>query len=167
MNPQTNEYASFYHTYVSQLGDESYAAVIKEQLTSVPAYFAKYSDEAALHRYAEGKWCIKEVLGHLNDAERVFIYRALRIARGDETPLQGFDQNTFIPTGKFDQRSIQSLIEEFRSIRMATLSLLDSLSAEDLARMGTASGMPVSARALFSITAGHIRHHLIVIDERY
>ncbi len=167
MNPNKNEYAPFYGKYVSQIGGSPYRDVIHQQLSSIPDFFSKYTDEKALYRYAEGKWSIKEVLGHLNDSERIFMYRALRIARGDETPLQGFDQDAFMPTGNFDQRSLQSLIDEFRNIRKSSLSLLESLSEEDLARMGMASEVPVSARALFAITAGHIRHHLTVISERY
>ncbi|RMG29079.1 MAG: DinB family protein [Bacteroidetes bacterium] len=162
-----DEYAPFYADYVKQVADLSPADELARQLATVPATFLRFSDEQALYRYEAGKWSLKEVLGHLTDSERIFAARALRMARGDKTPLPGFDQNTYIGPAHFDQRSLVDLMDEFRAVRMATLALLRSLGAEELQRRGTASGATVSVRALFVIMAGHVRHHLAIVQQRY
>ncbi len=125
------------------------------------------SDAQAMHRYADGKWSVKEVIGHLCDSERVFAYRALRIGRGDTTPLPGFDQDPYVPAGQFDARTMQSIADEFRTVRAATLSLLRALPVDAVARSGTASEVKVSVRALAYIIAGHERHHVALLRERY
>ena len=114
---------------------------------------------AARTRPAPAEWSINEVLGHLVDGERIFSYRTLRIARGDKTPLPGFEQDDYILPGKFNARALASLLDEFAIARRATLSLVETLDDEMLARMGTASNNPISARALVYITAGHVAHH--------
>jgi hypothetical protein len=119
------------------------------------------------HAYAPGKWTIKEVIGHVIDGERVFSYRALRIARGDTTPLPGFEQDDYVPQGAFGARTIRSLADELETVRLATISLLEGLPAGVGPRMGTASDNPVSAQALAYIIAGHERHHVGVLRERY
>ena len=117
--------------------------------------------------YAPGKWTLREVIGHLSDAERIFGYRLLRIARGDQTPLAGFDENTYVPAAGFERRPLKAVAAEFASVRDATLTLLDGMTPEALALRGTASDKPISARALVYIIAGHEKHHLGVIKERY
>ena len=119
------------------------------------------------HRYAEGKWSVKEVIGHLSDAERIFAYRALRFARGDRTELAGFDENAYVPAGEFGARDFESLVAEWESVRRATLSLLRGLSPEAAARRGVANRQEISVRALAYILAGHIIHHGNILRERY
>lgn len=165
--PESGEYAPYYGTYISKVTAPDLARALEAQLASTTSLLAGLTEAQAAYRYAPGKWTLREVIGHLADAERIFAYRLLCIARGDTTPLPGFDENTYVPAGEFERRPIASVAAEFGAIRMATLALLESLSAAALARMGTASGKPVSARALAWIIAGHEIHHLGVIRERY
>jgi hypothetical protein len=109
----------------------------------------------------------QEIFGHVADAERIMSYRALRIARGDATPLPGFDQDDYVPAGAFDQRTLQDLSDELAAVRQATLHLFRHLDATALARRGTASGYPVSVRALAYIIAGHERHHVAILNAKY
>ena len=110
---------------------------------------------------------MKEILGHVNDAERIFTYRALRIARGDQTPLPGFEQDDYVKTGGFNERPLADLVEEFADIRSASLALFRSFDEEEWLRRGTASEKEVSVRALGFITAGHELHHRRILEERY
>lgn len=165
--PEPGEYAPYYGTYISKVASPDLARALEAQLASTTSLLAGLSEQQAAFRYAPGKWSLREVVGHVADAERIFAYRMLCIARGDTTPLPGFDENSYVPAGEFERRPLASVAAEFGAIRMATLALLQGLSAEALARMGTASGKPVSARALAYIIAGHELHHLGVIRERY
>jgi Mycothiol maleylpyruvate isomerase N-terminal domain. len=124
-------------------------------------------EEKAPHRYAEGKWSVRELLGHVIDAERVFTYRALRFGRGDETELASFDQEVFVQGGDFESRTVADLIQELDHVRTATLDLFGTMSDAAILRSGIASGNRVSTRALAWITAGHARHHMVVLQERY
>jgi len=119
------------------------------------------------HRYAEGKWSIREVIAHLNDTERVFSYRLLRFARGDAAALPSFDENVFAKASEADARTVADLAEEFSAVRGATLALVRPMRDEQMARHGTASGKEISARALAWIMAGHVQHHMKVLRERY
>jgi hypothetical protein len=123
--------------------------------------------EKADFAYAPGKWSVKEVIGHMGDVERVMAYRALRFARNDATPLPGFDENTYVPAAIFGRRNIDDLVDELEVIREATTQLLRHLDEAALARRGVANGAEVSVRALAYIIAGHERHHLRVLRERY
>jgi hypothetical protein len=125
------------------------------------------SEERSNYRYAEGKWSIKEIVNHLCDTERIFAYRALRIARADATPLPGFDENAYAPEMRADERTLADLSAEWVDVRRSTLSLFRHLPAGTWERLGTASGHPCSVRALAYATAGHARHHLKVLAERY
>jgi hypothetical protein len=122
---------------------------------------------AAGHRYAPGKWSVREVVGHLCDAERIFAYRLLRIARGDETPLAGFDENTYVPAGSFESRELNALIKEWMATRDSTIALVRGLPADAWTRRGTANGKNVSAAALAYIILGHVEHHLGILRDRY
>jgi len=124
-------------------------------------------DEKARFAYAPGKWTVKEVVGHINDAERIFAYRALRFARGDEQPLTGFDENVYAPAGRFNDRSIGDLLDEFEAIRAATIHLFRNLNDDELARRGTANNNPITVRAIAYVVAGHERHHVKLLHERY
>ena len=122
---------------------------------------------AAGHRYAPGKWSVREVVGHLTDAERIFAYRLLRIARGDETPLAGFDENTYVPAGAFDSRELNALIKEWMATRDSTIALVRGLPAHAWTRRGTANGKNVTAASLAYVILGHVEHHLIILRDRY
>ena len=124
-------------------------------------------EELRLHRYAPGKWSVKQVVGHLSDNERVYAYRALCFARGDPSPLPNFDENVCAENGGHDARPLRDILGELRTVRAATLSLLGSLDGTALARVGIARGNPVSVRALAWIAAGHVNHHMRVLHERY
>ena len=119
------------------------------------------------HRYAPGKWSVSEVVGHLADTERIFAYRALRFARNDATPLAGFDENQFVPPANFDARPLPDLAEELRAVRLASVALFRRLDDAALARRGTANQVEITVRALPWIIAGHERHHVAVLKERY
>ena len=165
--PQPDEAASFYHRYIARVEDGDLARQLREQLQELEDLFGGLTDQGALARYAPGKWSIKEVLGHLCDAERIFSYRLMRIARGDATPLPGFDENAYVPAGQFDRRPLPMLLAEFRAVRLSTSALIEGLADECWTWRGEASGKPVSARALAYIIVGHVAHHLAVLRERY
>jgi DinB family protein len=122
---------------------------------------------AAGRRYAPGKWSVREVVGHLTDAERIFAYRLLRIARGDETPLAGFDENTYVPAGSFDARELNALIKEWMATRDSTIALVRGLPADGWTRRGVANGKAVTAASLAYIILGHVEHHLGILRDRY
>ena len=166
MKPSENEYPAYYAKYIDALGDGSLRSVLTSQLENITA-LSSLSDERALYRYAEGKWSIKEVLGHLIDCERVFAYRAMSIARGEQQPLPGFDENAYVAHASFDSHPMVHLIEELLSVRHATNTLHRSLSPDQMLRAGTANGNPITVRALLWIIAGHTDHHLRILEERY
>ena len=130
-------------------------------------FYTSLPEEKADHRYAEGKWSIKELLLHMIDAERIFGYRALRIARKDQTPLPGFDENSYTPASKASGRTLQSLKDEFAAVRKATDILLSTFDEEQLSQRGTASNHPVTANAIAFIIFGHLIHHKQILEERY
>ena len=165
--PADDETAAYYQTYIAEVGSDNIGEQLVEQLSQVERLFSGLDDAAALARYAPGKWSIKELLGHLNDAERIFSYRLLRISRGDSTPLPGFDQNPYVEAGRFDQRPIADLIGEFRAIRLSTVALTSGIPAHAWTARGVASEYSITARALLYIIVGHVAHHLLVLRERY
>lgn len=165
--PEENEYAPFYRTYVSKIKDDDVIAILEDQMNETNELFRSLSNEQANYRYAEGKWSIKELAGHMADSERVFGYRAMRIGRNDTTELPGFEQDDYVSNGNFETRSIDDITEELLYIRKANLKLYKSFDETELSRTGTANGYTVSVRALIYITAGHERHHLNVINEKY
>jgi hypothetical protein len=166
--PAPDEYASFYARYLDYLPREADVIdTLRAQLQTVPAAVAPAGATGASFRYADGKWSIREVIGHLTDAERIFTYRLLRVARGDQTPLPGFDENEYVAAADFEQRSFSDVIEEWTAVRRATLALADGISAAAWERRGTANDTPVSARAILYIIAGHTEHHLSVLRTRY
>ena len=165
--PHPNEYGSYFYTYISKVETDDVFQTLADAKRSTVEFFENLPEEKWNYRYAPGKWSVKEVLLHLIDGERVFAYRALRIARNDMTPLPGFDENLFAENCHAGQRSPASLIAEYEAVREATLQLFKHLTAEDLARIGTASNSPASPLAIAFIIAGHELHHLGVIRERY
>lgn len=165
--PGADEFAPFYAGYIHRVPDGDVLALLAEQGEETQRRLGQLTPEQALYRYAPGKWSVKEVLGHMCDTERIFAYRALRIARGDETPLPGFDENLYVPAGKFDSRELAHLLAELATVRAATLSLLRTFDEAAWMRRGLCNNHPVSARALAYITVGHERHHLAILAERY
>ena len=165
--PRPGEYDPYYETYISKVAEGSLLETLAVQRDDTASLLAGLTKAQADYRYAEGKWSLKEVIGHVADAERIFAYRALRIARGDQTPLASFDENAYVPASGCDRRPLPDIAREFRAVREATIVLLGSLDAAAWQRVGTASGKPVSVRALGYIIAGHERHHLRVLRERY
>ena len=165
--PGPGEYATHYAKYVDLVPEGELLAHLAIQARHLEALLGGLDETRAAFRYAPGKWSVKELVNHVIDCERIFAYRLLRIARGDQTPLAGFEQDGYVAAGRADARTLEDLAAEFASVRGATLTLLASLSAEDLARTGTASGHPVSALALAHIIAGHVTHHGRILEERY
>ena len=182
--PSSREHSEAVGRYLAGVPGEDAWPVLVAQAGEVDRRLGALPEDRALHRYAPGKWSVKEVLGHLSDCERVFAYRALRYARGDETPLPGFDENAWMPTARFDVRPIGDLLGwsgggvcragRWGAVVLgggggppATLSLFRGLDPEALLRRGVADAKPVSVRALAWLTAGHTLHHLGVLRERY
>lgn len=166
--PADNEYAPFYETYVGKVPKEiPIAEILRQQAEEYISFLDRIPLEKHGYRYAPEKWTVKEVLGHINDTERIMSYRALRVGRGDQTPLPGFNQDEYIPTADSNQLSLHQLKNEFQAIRQSTMVLLQNMPGEALTRFGTASGYPVTTRALFYIIAGHLIHHRGILEERY
>ena len=166
--PTQEEYALYYAGYINRIGQgEDVLATLWEQLQSTPELLRRVEESRGGFRYAAGKWSIKEVIGHLTDTERIMSDRALRIARGDATPLPGFDENAYVPASEADTRSMDDLVTEWSDVRRATLALFRGLPPAAWARRGVANGSTVSVRALAYIVAGHERHHLETLRNRY
>jgi uncharacterized damage-inducible protein DinB len=165
--PDASEHAPYYAKYIEKVPAGDLLAILERQRQDVAALVKSIPEAKGGHRYAPGKWSIKEVMGHVIDTERIFSYRAMRIARGDQTPLPGFEQNPYVTAGKFDARPLAESAAEFDAVRRATQALFASLDAEALARRGTASGNPVTTRAIAYIVAGHVQHHMDILTERY
>jgi hypothetical protein len=167
VRPDDSEYAEYYRPYVALVPDVNVVDFLTQQLASATHILQGIDEGDADFRYAEGKWSIKEVVGHLCDSERVFGCRALRFARGDDTPLPGFDQDRYVASAQFERRILHSLAEELYNLRKANIRLFRSLSDAELSLLGTANDARVTVRALMYIIAGHAEHHVNVIKERY
>lgn len=165
--PAPTEYAEFYGTYVMKVPGNDVLGILESQRVQMLQLFAGRSERDGSFRYAPGKWTVKEVLGHITDTERIFTYRALRIARGDQTPLPGFEQDDFVKHGAFGERTLAGLAEEFALVRSASLALFRSFPEQAWPRRGVASLKEVTVRALAFITAGHQIHHRLILEERY
>jgi hypothetical protein len=165
--PDTSEYSEYYQRYVNLVAEGDVMETLAVQMADSLTMLADLDDAQTLFRYAPEKWSIKETVGHLMDTERVFAYRALRIARGDKTPLPGFDQEALIKAAHFDERPWGELLREWRIVREANLALFHSLDDDAMMRVGTANGENISVRSLPWIMAGHELHHMNIIRERY
>lgn len=164
--PQPSEYTGYNAHYVALASEgESPLEFLKTQ--AVWQLLHTLSEEQSHYRYAEGKWSIKELLGHMIDTERIFSYRTLCLARGEQQNLPGFDENTYVENARFDKRTFASLLDEYRVVRQATLFLLENLDESVWENTGTNNNRPASVRALVYITAGHEKHHLNILNERY
>jgi hypothetical protein len=165
--PNADEHAAFYSGYIALVPDGDLLSLLRTQLIGTAQTLRAVPSERGDFAYAPGKWTVKEVIGHLADAERIMSYRALRFARSDPTSLAGFDENTYVPAGRFARRSIRDLVDELEAVRAATVHLASHLDEEAFARRGVANNNEVSVRALFYIIAGHERHHMKILRERY
>jgi uncharacterized damage-inducible protein DinB len=165
--PAADEFAPYYARYIALVPEGDVRDHMRTQLHETIALLSGVPDAKGEQAYGAGKWTLKEVLLHMADTERVMSYRMLRIARGDKTPLPGFEQDEWVPHSCANRRSMASLLMEFAAVRASTLQLMDSMPDEAWGRIGTASGHSISARALAHIAAGHERHHLGIIRERY
>lgn len=165
--PEKNEYAEFYAGYVSLVEETDIIEALQDQPTELRNLLAGISPEKENYRYAENKWSIRELLGHIVDGERVFSYRALRISRGDETPLAGFEENSYVANSNFPEIKIADLLEEFSTLRQANVFLFKNLTEEMWNQIGTASDAKVSVRALAYISVGHVRHHAKILKTLY
>ncbi|HWK12241.1 MAG TPA: DinB family protein [Vicinamibacterales bacterium] len=165
--PGLSEASDYYFQYINQVPAGDIRETLRAQRETTRTLLRGIDDRVADHRYAEGKWTLREVAGHLADTERLFLMRAFWFARGFDTPLPSFDQNTAIVAGRFNTRTWGSLIDEFAAARDATIAFFDGLPAEAWDRRGVASDNPFSVRALAWLAAGHVEHHLRIVRERY
>ena len=165
--PETNEFAPYYNNYISLIEGDNVMKVLNSQVAEIRSIFADVPEEKGTYAYAEDKWTVKELLSHLIDGERIFAYRILRISRGDKTPIEGFEQDDYIENSNANSRSFADLLGEFELQRQSNLLMVNSISDEASKQMGTASDKPVSVRALTYIMAGHVTHHMNILNERY
>jgi DinB superfamily len=165
--PASSEYAPYYAGYIARVPEGNVLALLETQISETLSFLRAQGEAWAGTRYAPGKWSVKEVVGHLCDTERIMSYRALRIAREDRTPLPGFEQDDYVRTAHSDRRSLADLLEDFATVRAATLHLFRSFDADAWTRSGIANSLEISVRALAYIIAGHERHHLEIVRTRY
>ncbi len=165
--PERNEAAPYYYKYIDRISSEDIVSVLAAQLDEALDFFSGISEEGSLHRYAPEKWSIRQLLNHVSDTERVFLFRAFWFGRGFDAPLPGWDEKISAGTAGADEISWARHVEEFRSVRLATLTFFRNLPAEAWTRSGTASGNSFTVRALAYIAAGHLAHHNAIVRERY
>lgn len=165
--PGQDEYAQVYAGYIARVPPGDIVAILRDQFGGTRQLLSALTEEQASYAYGRGKWTIKEVVGHLADVERMLSCRALRFARGDQTPVPGFDENTYVPAGRFGDRRLTDLVAELEAARFSTVALLAGLPQMAWMRRGVANGQSVSVRALAWIIAGHELHHRSVLEERY
>jgi uncharacterized damage-inducible protein DinB len=167
LRPAAGEFAPYYGRYIDLVPGDDALEALATQIDGTLRLTRTLSDAQALHRYAPGKWSVKDTLGHLTDAERVFSYRAMRFARADATPLPGFDETTYVPAANCDRFPVAQLADAFGAVRGSTLAFFATLEPAALERRGDANAQAVSVRALAWIIAGHERHHVALLRERY
>lgn len=165
--PGADEFFEFYAAYIAMVPDGDVRDLLEHQAADTARFIRAKGDAWGMSRYAPGKWSVKEVINHITDAERIFTYRALRIARGDATNLASFDENAYVPLANSDARTVTDLLEEFAAVRAATVKLVRSFDGAAWSRKGSASGHSITVRALAFITCGHELHHLRILKERY
>ncbi len=165
--PAPTDFAPYYARYVALVPEGDVVRMLERQMPTTLAFFGAVGEARAEQPAAPGKWSLKEVIGHMADTERVFAYRAMRIARGDTTPLPGFEQDDYVRAGRFNDRSLESLVAELADVRRATVRLFDGIPDTGWRQLGNASGFPVTANALAYITAGHELHHLALARTQF
>jgi hypothetical protein len=167
LRPAPDEFAPFYAGYISRVPEGGLVDLMRRVGDDTSRLLSQVDESRTGHAYATGKWTIREVAGHLCDAERIFGYRALRFARGDQAELQGFDENTYVPAGEFEKRTLASVVQELGAVRRATIELFGNLPADAWTRRGTANGNSISVRAIATVIVGHELHHRGILQERY
>jgi uncharacterized damage-inducible protein DinB len=165
--PAAGEFAPYYSRYIDLVPEGDALGTLAAQIHGTVGALHAISDADSLKRYAAGKWSIREVVGHMIDTERIFAYRALRFARNDRTPLPGFEQDDYIAPARFDSRPWPGLAAEFEAVRQSNLAMFRGFDQEAWMRRGVASGNPMSVRAVAYVIAGHERHHMRVLREKY
>lgn len=165
--PLPSEYPSFYKNYVDNVKTDNIIKELRDQVIDIQAVISEIPEEKEEYRYAEGKWTIKEIIGHIIDTERVLGYRAMRFARKDKTPLPGYDENYFVANANFNKQTLYSLGHEFAIVREANLALFKVWDEEALSQVGVANGLDVTVRSLLFMIAGHATHHMNVIKIKY
>ena len=167
MRPAETDYDPYYAPYLALVEEEDVLEAIEQQSYQTQKLLSCVEEARGAHRYAEGKWSIKELMGHVCDAERVFGYRLMAVGRGEVRSLPGFDENSYVASGAFDEWKLADLVEQYAHLRRANLLLLRNLPEEAWNRRGVANEKPVTARALAWILVGHERHHMKVLREKY
>ena len=167
MRPQQGDYNPYFDNYISLVEGENILDALENNLRTTEAFLKSIPEEKGDYRYAEEKWSVKQVIIHITDTERVFAYRALSIARGDNSPLPGYDENIWADNCAAEKRTLADVVEEFLSVRQSTVHLVKSFDDELLSRKGIANNNPSSVIALAFVIAGHELHHLNVLRERY
>ena len=165
--PEAGEFAEYYGKYITKTAGPDPVECLASQLQDFTAFLRSIAPAKHLYRYAEDKWSVQEMLQHITDTERIFAYRALRIARGDQTPLPGFEQDPYVPASEADAANWDDLVKEFSAVRESTLALLRLFPQAVWMRRGTASNNPISVRAITWILAGHVEHHRAVLRQWY
>jgi hypothetical protein len=165
--PLASEYPEYYKPYVNLVPDGDLLSLLKENLVNTIELFESLSEDAGQFRYAENKWSIKEVLGHMTDTERIMSYRLLRVGRGDQTALAGFNENEYVEGSQISKLPIKKILEDFIATRKATITLIQNMPEDAWANIGLANNTEVTARAIGYIIAGHALHHFNIISDRY
>jgi hypothetical protein len=165
--PQPNEAASYYFKYIDLIPSEDIVAAMKSQLDETVQFLERISEEKSMGTYETGKWTIRELWNHVNDGERLFAFRAFWFARGFQDALPSFEQDLAVQAARADETPWNKLVDEFKSLRSATISFFETLPEEAWTRNGVASDSPVSVRALAYIMAGHVAHHTQILKEKY
>ena len=165
--PKKGDYAEYYEKYISEIKGSNIHKILESQLSEAIVFLKSIPEEKGEYRYTEGKWTIKEVIGHITDTERVFAYRAMCFARGEKNALPGFDQDNYVKGGKFNSKPMGDLINEFRLLRESNLVLFKSFDEEMLSLEGYVNQNRVTVTALLFIVAGHAQHHLKILKEKY
>jgi uncharacterized damage-inducible protein DinB len=165
--PQPGDYPPYYEKYFAQLPQVPVMDLLEQQWTELRELLSGLSEEQAQRPYAAGKWNTKQVLGHLMDTERIKLYRALCIGRGEEQPLPGYDENAYVAQGGFSERTLNNLLQEYELVRQHSLAFFQHLAAEAFNRRGRANHSPMTVRAILTVIVAHERHHLNLFKERY
>ena len=167
MKPKDGDYAPYYNSYIDFYEDENILQVLEDQVKSSELFFKNVTEEQENYSYAKDKWTVKEVLGHMIDVERIMAFRALSFARGEKQSLPGFEQDNYVAEADFSNRTLSDLFDEFRAVRKSNIILFKSFDEKVLNRRGNANGVDVTVLALVYIVAGHEKHHIQILKERY
>jgi hypothetical protein len=165
--PESTEFAPFYAGYISRVPAGDIVEILRAQIAETSRFLRGIPDDRTTSGYAPGKWTIRDIVGHLSDTERVMCYRAMRFARADRTPVPGFDENVYVPPAQANDRPMADLVNELEAVRAASAAFFAGLPADAWRRVGIANNHEISVRALAAVVAGHERHHVAIIRERY